>query len=77
MYKTQLKRVYPQFQSISYGRVKIVSKQIPSHFRCIAHGTSRHRYETHSMVYIKYGAERFTQKFQVLVDGDLNQHLTL
>jgi len=70
MYKTQLRRVYPQFQSISYSRVKIVYKQIPSYFRCIAYGTSRPKYGTHSIVCIKYGRKEFTQIFEVLAKGD-------
>jgi len=55
MYKTQL---------------KIVSKQVPSHFRCIAYGTLRHKYGTHSIVCIKYGTKEFTQIFEVLAKGD-------
>ena len=53
----------------------MVYHQIPSHFRCIAHGTLRHKYETYSIVCIKCGAEVFTPKFQVLGNEDLNQCL--
>ena len=69
MYETQLKLVYHQFQSISYGRVKMMYHQIPSNFRCTAHGTLRYKYETYSIACIKCGAEEFTQKFPSIGQG--------
>jgi hypothetical protein len=69
-------RVYHQFQS-SYGKVKMMYKQIPSRFRCMAHGTLRHKYKTHSIVCIKCGIKEFTQKFAVLAKGHTEMSMSL
>ena len=70
-------RKHHQYQSISYGRVKMVYHQIPSLFRCIAHGTLRHKYTTHFVECIKCGMKEFTPKFRVLAKGHTEISMSL
>ena len=73
MHKSWSKRDYHKFQCAASDITILVIRDSYLNHGGIQPEILRHTYETHSIGCIKYGVKRSTQKFSVLLSGDMKQ----